>query len=352
MSIDEEPVDAEAAAPGPAWTGLFPWQRDAARTALGHRTRWPHALLVAGREGIGKRSFALELARSLLCESPAADGLACGTCASCRYSRAGQHPDLRLVEPIEIDDDNVATPSLWITVAHVRALIDWAALTSHRRVAKVAVIVPAERMNPAAANALLKTLEEPPAGTYLILVAHQPGRLPATIRSRCQWLTAPVPNQVTAHAWLTEQAIVNPERVLAQAGGAPLAALRLADAGYQAERSAWLDALASPRTLDPIELASRIDRAPRDARKAVLAAAISWLGDWCADLAAVRAGGRAARNPDCAAPLAAVAATVAPLPLFRYHRRLLQERAQIAHPLQPRLVAEALLYEYQKLFRG
>ena len=167
MSIDEEPVDAEAAAPGPAWTGLFPWQREAARTALGHRARWPHALLVAGREGIGKRSFALELARSLLCESPAADGLACGTCASCRYSRAGQHPDLRLVEPIEIDDDNVATPSLWITVAHVRALIDWAALTSHRRIAKVAVIVPAERMNPAAANALLKTLEEPPAGTYL-----------------------------------------------------------------------------------------------------------------------------------------------------------------------------------------
>ena len=84
----------------------------------------------------------------------------------------------------------------------------------------------------------------------------------------------------------------------------------------------------------------------------MLAAAINWLGDWCADLAAVRAGGGAARNPDCAAPLAALAATVAPLPLFRYHRRLLQERAQIAHPLQPRLVAEALLYEYQKLFRG
>src|SRR5207244_7993021 len=142
-------------------------------------------------------------------------------------------PDLRLVEPIEIDHDNVATPSLWITVAHVRALIDWAALTSHRRVAKVAVIVPAERMNPAAANALLKTLEEPPAGTYLILVAHQPGRLAATGRSRCQWLTAPVPNKAMAMEWLLGHGVVPPADGLAQARGAPLVALRLANADEQ-----------------------------------------------------------------------------------------------------------------------
>ena len=333
------------------WTGFLPWQRDAARAALHGRARWPHALLVTGREGIGKRSFALELARSLLCERPGEEGFACTTCASCRYAAAGQHPDLRIVEPIEIDEDNIATPSLWISIAHIRALIDWATLTSHRRVAKVAVIVPAERMNPPAANALLKTLEEPPAGTYLMLVSHQPGRLPPTIRSRCQWLAAPVPDDKSARAWLAERAIDAPERVLAQANGAPLAALRLADPAYQGERSIWLDALASPRTLDPIAVAARIDQAPRDARKALLAAAIDWLAAWCADLAATAAGGVPARNADRATAIATLAATVAPLPLFRYHRRLLQERAQIAHPLQPRLVAEALLFDYQQLFR-
>ena len=215
-------TDVETAS-APAWTGLLPWQHDAARAALRHRARWPHALLLTGREGIGKRTFALALARSLLCEDAAADGLACGVCASCRYVQAGQHPDLRLVEPIEIDDDNVASPSLWITIAHVRALIDWAQLTSHRHVAKVAVIVPAERMNVAAANAMLKTLEEPPPGTYLILVAHQPGRLPATVRSRCQWLVAPTPDETMATEWLLGQGVVQPADVLAQAirRGAP-----------------------------------------------------------------------------------------------------------------------------------
>src|SRR5437588_573247 len=149
----DEIEEVESSPAPPAWTGLLPWQRDAARSALRNRDRWPHGLLITGREGIGKRIFALELARSLLCETPAGDGFACGICASCRYAEAGQHPDLRLVEPIEIDDDNVATPSLWINVAPIRALIEWSALTSHRRVAKVAVIVPAERMNAAAANA-------------------------------------------------------------------------------------------------------------------------------------------------------------------------------------------------------
>jgi len=333
-----------------AWPGLLPWQREAARDALRHRDRWPHALLIAGREGIGKRNFALELARSLLCETPDGDGFACGTCASCRYAEAGQHPDLRIVEPVEVDDDNVATPSLWINVAPIRALIDWTALTSHRRIGKVAVIVPAERMNPAAANALLKTLEEPPSGTFLILVAHQPGRLAPTIRSRCQSLPAPNPAPEAALAWLIRQGVASPEDLLSQSRGAPLAALRIADAGYQAERAVWLDAIASPATLDPIELAGRIDRAPRDARKALLGAAIDWLTDWCVDLAAVRAGGAPTRNPDYATPIASLAGTVAPLALFRYHRSLLQERAQIAHPLQPRLVAEALLFEYQKQF--
>ena len=168
------------------------WQRDMLRSLLARRVRWPHALLITGRPGIGKRVLANSVARALLCEMPMAEGLPCGKCPGCTYAIAGQHPDLRVVEPIDIVDD-VAKPVEWIVVDKIRALTTWAQLTSHRGGAKVGIVDPAERMNAAAANALLKTLEEPPPDTFLLLVSHQPGRLAATIRSRCQVVTAPEP---------------------------------------------------------------------------------------------------------------------------------------------------------------
>jgi DNA polymerase-3 subunit delta' len=205
-------------------------------------------------------------------------------------------------------------------------------------------------MNAAAANALLKTLEEPPPGTFLLLVSHQPGRLAATIRSRCQVVAAPQPSTAEGAAWLARQGIRDADAVLAQAGGAPLAAVALADTGYQAERAAWIRALAAPRDMSVSALGQRIDAGPRESRKERLAAAIDWLVGWCADLARVRAGGVPIRNPDYAAQLAALAPSVAGVPLFRYHRSLLDQRALLAHPLQPRLVAEALLIDYRALF--
>src|SRR5438094_791788 len=338
--------DVEIAS-APVWVSLLPWQHDAARAGLRYRARWPHALLLTGREGIGKRTFALELARSLLCEDGAGDGFACGVCASCRYVRAGQHPDLRVVEPVEIDDDNVATPSLWITIAHVRALIDWAQLTSHRHVAKVTVIVPAERMNGAAANALLKTLEEPPPGTYLLLVSDQYARLPATIVSRCRLLPAPEPDAGSANAWLAAEGVEHPQLLLAQAGGAPLLALALADAAIQRERDALLDALSRPERLSPVAFGARLDAYPRDERKARLADAVYWLLAWTADLAAVASGGAPRFNPDRKEALARLGARVARVALFRYYQALLRQRALLGHPLTPRLVPEALLFEYR-----
>ena len=98
-------------------------------------------------------------------------------------------------------------------------------------------------------------------------------------------------------------------------------------------------------------MGARIDAAPRETRKDRLAAAIDWLLDWCGDLGAVQAGGAVRRNGDYAAALTALGKAVAPVRLFRYHRSLLHQRAQIAHPLQPRLVAEALLFDYLELFR-
>ncbi|MEP7327674.1 MAG: DNA polymerase III subunit delta' [Betaproteobacteria bacterium] len=342
-------VVTDVAGTGP-WPALLPWQHDAARTLLAGRATWPHAMLLAGPRGIGKHVLALNLGRSLLCESPEAQGFACGTCPSCVYVTAGQHPDLRIVEPFMTEDDGTVKVLDAIPVLAIRDLIRWAQITSHRGRAKVAVIVPAESMNPSAANALLKTLEEPPADTYLILVAHQPGRLPATVRSRCRLVPAPRADAPAARAWLEAMGVPNATSVLGQAGGAPLVAMTLADPALQLERKFWLDALAAPKTMSPVALAGRIDGAPRDERKVRLAQGIDWLLAWTADLGRVASGGEAAFNPDFAIPLATLARAVAPRALFRYHRSLLRQRSLVAHPLQPRLVAEMVLLDYRSVF--
>ncbi|HMA31730.1 MAG TPA: DNA polymerase III subunit delta' [Casimicrobiaceae bacterium] len=328
----------------------LPWQRRFVADMLARRAGWPHALLVTGPAGIGKRRLAEVLAFALLCESPQVDGSACGGCPGCRYAAAGQHPDFRIVEPVEVDDEGVAKRVEAIVVDRIRALTEWVQVTSHRGGSKVALIVPAERMNAAAANALLKTLEEPPAETFLILVSHQPGRLPATISSRCQRVDAPRPSAAESAEWLAAEGVGEPERVLAQAAYAPLAAIGLAGAEYQAERRSWLTAFAQPAALSVAALGARIDALPRESRKEGLGAVIGWLSGWCTDLARVRFGGAPLQNGDMAAELAALAGSVAPVALFRYHRALLRARALLGHPLQPRLVAEALLIDYRELF--
>jgi DNA polymerase-3 subunit delta' len=159
-----------------------------------------------------------------------------------------------------------------------------------------------------------------------------------------------VPPRDEALRWLAEQGIANPAVVLAQAGGAPFAAIRVADPALQAERAVWLAALAAPRRLLPSLLAARIDQAPRDQRKDRLADVLDWLVDWSADLARVAAGGPAMRNPEQTAAFDTLAPKVARVGLSRYHRSLLRRRAVAAHPLVPRLVAAATLVEYRALF--
>ena len=329
---------------------LLPWQGPVAAAALASRGRWPHALLVSGRKGIGKRNLALHFAQALLCETPRDDGGPCGACPACAYVAAGAHPDLRVIEPIERDEEGNARPVDAILVDRIRELIDFAQLTTHRQRAKVALIAPAEAMNAAAANALLKTLEEPPPATYMILVSDQWGRLPATIVSRCRLVAAPEPDSATAAAWLAQRGVDRPEVLLAQAGGAPLAALALADPAIQRERDALLDALAQPERLSPVAFGARLDAYPRDERAARLGDAVYWLLAWTSDLARVASGGLPRFNPDRGAALARLGTQVARLDLFRYYRALLRQRELLGHPLQPRLVAEALLFEYRAAF--
>ncbi|MGH8299541.1 MAG: DNA polymerase III subunit delta', partial [Steroidobacteraceae bacterium] len=154
-------------------------------------------------------------ARMVLCSKP--PQAPCGTCASCQRATQGQHPDLMLIRPLE--------SSTQIRIEQVRELGAGLALTAHQGGYKVGILSPADTMNRFSANALLKTLEEPPQGTLLLLVATQPSRLPATILSRCQRVRIRVPKQAEAIAWL--EATRGPGdwgKVLAVLGTAPMLA--------------------------------------------------------------------------------------------------------------------------------
>jgi DNA polymerase-3 subunit delta' len=154
---------------------------------------------------------------------------ACGQCRSCRLLRAGSHPEGHLVtfEPHPTKKEELRTE---IVVDQVRRLTAALQLTNTVSRRKGALLMPAEAMTIAAANALLKTLEEPPGDAVLVLVSHQPSRLPATIRSRCQALNVRLPDRDQALAWLTAEAGEQPERAalaLEAAAGSPLVARRM-----------------------------------------------------------------------------------------------------------------------------
>jgi DNA polymerase-3 subunit delta' len=229
-----------------------PWIVPAtAQLAAAHRSgRLPHALLIHEAPGAGGDWLAHWAARLVLCER--SGEAPCGQCRGCRRALAWQHPDLTLVAPIE--------DSRQIRIEQLRDLAAELALTSHSGGYKVGVLTPADSMNRFAANALLKTLEEPPARTLLMLVASQPSRLPPTVLSRCQRIAVRAPARAEAVAWLTGVRGKGAwDAALETLGEAPMLLLQadpepLAQIGEEMRRT--LEALVSGRA-DPLATAER-----------------------------------------------------------------------------------------------
>jgi len=206
--------------------------------------RWPHALLIHGAEGLGKRRLARWIAQSVLCDGTRESLDSCGTCTSCVLFRAGTHPDFREIAPEEEKQQ--------ISVEQIRDACSSLAMTSYRLGYKAVIVQPAHLMTPAAANSLLKTLEEPSPRTLLVLLSSRPSALLATIRSRCQQIALRAPAERDALEWLAREAS-SPVSVdmLKFANGAPLRALDLAQGHYATlwgELIAALEALFSRRT--------------------------------------------------------------------------------------------------------
>ncbi|MGN6312792.1 MAG: DNA polymerase III subunit delta' [Rhodanobacteraceae bacterium] len=204
----------------PAWQAQA-WHTLAQRAERGSL---PHALLLGGAEGLGKRAFAEAFVRARLCEHPR-DGFACGNCRACALLEAGTHPD-RILVTRELGSEG--KPRKEIVVEQIRELSARLAMATQLGGWQIAVIDPADAMNAAAANALLKTLEEPTSSSMILLIADQPWRLPATIRSRCQRVDFAFPAREEAEQWLDGQGIVDAERALDAAGGNPGRALAFA----------------------------------------------------------------------------------------------------------------------------
>jgi len=263
---------------------LLPWQTEQWQQLVSRQRqdKLPHAVLLSGAEGLGKRQFANQFAESLLCHDNNADATACGQCRGCLLLRAGSHPDIKYIEPEEAGKA--------IKVDQVRALTNFTVLSAQfDQGYKVVLIGPAENMNRAAANSLLKTLEEPADNTVLILYTSAPQRLLATIKSRCQRLNFIAPTYAVATEWLTSQSVANAQQWLEIADGAPLAALNLAhheDDSIEARYESGLDTLEAlqARRKDPISIAA-------DWHKKDSLQVLKWLTNWVMDIIRIAQGG-------------------------------------------------------------
>ncbi|MCQ3031910.1 DNA polymerase III subunit delta' [Pseudomonas syringae] len=213
----------------------YPWQEQLWQQLAG-RAQHAHAYLLHGPIGIGKRALAERLMGSLLCQRP--EGLeACGQCKSCLLLAAGSHPDNYVLEPEEADKA--------IKVDQVRDLVSFVVQTAQMGGRKVVLIEPVESMNINAANALLKSLEEPSGNTVLLLVSHQPSRLLPTVKSRCVQQACPLPSEEMSLTWLAKALPESSEEerreLLTLAAGSPLAAVSLQAQGVREQRAQVVD---------------------------------------------------------------------------------------------------------------
>ncbi|MBB3211997.1 DNA polymerase-3 subunit delta' [Herbaspirillum sp. Sphag1AN] len=341
---------------------VFPWLEESWQQLQQLRARLPHAILFYGPEGIGKTAFVESFAQSLLCESVQADGHACGACASCGWFSQYNHPDYRRVRPEVLDGEDAIdtgdgsessedkksakaskTPSKEIKIDQIRALSDFMNVSTHRSGMRVVVLYPAEALNTAAANSLLKTLEEPPPQTMFLLVSNRLDRLLPTILSRCRKFALALPSHQAGLAWLQQQNIKDADVWLSEQGGAPLAALHAASGDGREVMDEFLRCLGQPSIDVALKTAERL-------QKTAVADLVGWLQRWLYDLLAMKSGAAPRYYPRYARELNALLPRLDTVALAGALKAANERRAIADHPLSARLFIEEMLLEYQQLF--
>jgi len=334
---------------------LYPWQQTAWGQIQQLRGRWPHAILLHGPAGTGISVFAEWLAQSLLCEAPQTDGQACGQCGSCGWFEQYSHPDFRrlrpeIMEADQPDDANEGTggksaskaakaPSKEILIAQVRGLGEFLTLSTHRQGMRVIVIYPAEAMNVASANALLKSLEEPGPNTAFILVTNAVDALLPTMVSRCHQFSLGMPSHDQALAWLKQQNISKPDQFLAEQGGAPLAAAEAALSDHVALQEEFFLHLQRPGLEGALKIADKLQKTP-------VPLLLSWMQRWLYDVFSFKLTGKIRYYPRYQKEINIIASGIALTALLSLLDSNTKRRAVADHPLSAKLLIEEMLLDY------
>jgi len=310
----------------------FPWHKSWWNIVVSGLDRRPSALLLVGPKGIAKNEFARDLAASWLCNGPLSDRSACGRCNSCHWITVGSHPDFRWVRPdAEREDEesegeaagaadaeaeaaeDTKKKSQQIRIEQIRGLSGFANVGSHRGGLRVVLISPANRMNYEAANALLKTLEEPPPALVFILVADTTRGIPATIVSRCRQINIAV-DDITLARVHTEQS----------------------------EAAPWLLPLLMSGDIDPIKWAEKAGKSPPGD-------ALELMMRWMNDAARVRVGLAPRSFPEHEPALRDQALRIRSAQNWSQILAELQKIRGVAeHPLNPKLFYESIFDRYRR----
>jgi DNA polymerase-3 subunit delta' len=323
---------------------MLPWLEGPLHQALA--TARSHALLVQGPEGVGQFDLAMLLAQAWLCEDPQPQ--ACGRCPSCHLFKARTHPDFQLLVPEALREslglsdeaepakESKTKPSREIKIDAVRSMLAFAQGSSARGRAKVVVVHPAEALNAVAANALLKTLEEPAGQLRFALTSSAPEALLPTIRSRCQPVPLALPATEAARAWLHEQGLPEADAaaLLAAVGGRPQQARDWFEAGLRA--SAWVTL---PKQVQN-GLAATLAEWPQPR-------AIDALQRLCHDLLRRAHGAPPSFFPEASLPVPREAA-----PLQAWEEALRRAARHAEHPLNAGLLMESLVAQGQQALRA
>ncbi len=320
---------------------LYPWQQDQWDyfVRMQQSNTLPHAILLSGPEGIGKHDFANNVCAAILCQQVKDTGFACGECKHCLLMEANTYPDFVHVQPEE--DKNT------ISIDEIRELIAKLHLTKHFEAKKIALIEHADSMNTSAANALLKTLEEPPDETIIILVTSAPLKLPATIRSRCQFVAFHSPTQEQALSWLNSTSTdTDWEPLLRVAQGAPLQAIQYHETELLDQRIAVVQGFLEvfEANSDPVDIAGRIESIP-------FSLCFQWIQTVIADLLRIKGAENpiTLENPDFYRSLLALAPRMQVPLLLEFWELLIERKRIFDNSLNRRLFAESLLVRSHKL---
>jgi len=320
---------------------LYPWQQSQWQKIHQQQQaeKLPHALLMQGPEGLGKLSFALQFAHSLLCQSVDSSGHACGNCAACKLIAVDTHPDLFILRAEERGKA--------IKVDDVRELSAKLNLSSQYGGYKVTIIIDAHDMNINASNSLLKTLEEPSGEALLILVSANPQKLPITVRSRCQSIAFNIPKTEQALSWLQSQNIAQAEDLLHLADGAPLLAMELQHEDLLAHHKQLISALLAVAKNQPVvELAEQLHKLPFNSL-------LNWLFDWVQDLIKLHQCGSSASLVHAAQKktLTQLATRCSLLELYDYLDQLTKNKQLQSIPLNTQMLWEDLLLSWSKTLK-